>query len=91
MSLHFDSGMDSLALVVGAVRENPELQKWFQSIANLSDNGRRDAVVRVVQLMRANQESEEIIAAVGLLAHPELFEAALITLHELGIIVFQKK
>lgn len=85
MSLDADSALDALALVVDAVRDSAKLQTWFQELARMSDGARQQAILRATQDMRANRESEELVTAFGLLAHPQLFASVSSALRDCGV------
>ena len=80
-----DSHLDALALVIGAVRDSAKLQLRFQELARMSDEARRSAILRAIQEMRQHREPGDLVAAFGLLAHPQIFTAAASALRELGI------
>jgi hypothetical protein len=85
MALDPDAAIEALALVVDAVRDSAKLQMWFHQLASLSEDGRRQAIDRATREMNAERASDVLVAAFGLLSHPDLFAAVLSALRECGV------
>jgi len=85
MSFNADSALDDLAMVIGAIQESAGLQTWFQNLAQMPEDARREAIVRITGEMKAQHEPEDVVNAFGLLTHPYFFNAVTSALEDFGI------
>jgi hypothetical protein len=77
-----DFAFEKLAELIEAIRESEKLTQWFGTLAALEEAERKDSVQSMAKKMSLEDEPEDVVASLWLLANPIVFAAVKRALEE---------
>ena len=70
-----DFALEQLTTVVEAIRQSAKLRRWFDALLKLSEGERTGSIQQMAKEMAVNDEPEELVTALWLLANAKVCHA----------------